>query len=48
MVQVRGDAELEGAQESVRQQTVTCQQNNQMDQVFAPSSFFCDSPLATK
>ena len=33
MVQVRGDAEQEGAQEAVRQEIVTCQQHNQMDQV---------------
>ena len=33
-MQVRGGAELEGAQEAFRQQIITCQQRNQMDQVF--------------
>ena len=36
-MQVRGGAQLEGAQEAVRQQIVTCQQHNQMDQVFCES-----------
>ena len=35
VLQVRGAAKLEGAQEAVRQQVVTWQQqNNEMDQVF--------------
>ena len=38
LVQVRGGAQLEGAQEAIRQRIVTCQQHNQMDQVFWDST----------